>query len=187
MAVRAVAVPLDGTAMLALPSSSSSSSLLPLLPSQCAAAAVVRDRVLRVPRGSLLHRLRNQPRRSGVVRASGTESESAGTGGSGMVDANMMILRKRIQSLRTQETFYDMPKEWMEWERNAYASYRADICLLLSTIESQLLIMRPSIALSVVSMSLAILPVASLLFLTALGTQIWTLNCALLDLIPSSH
>ncbi len=109
------------------------------------------------------------------------------SGGSGMVDANMMILRKRIQSLRTQETFYDMPKEWMEWERSAYASYRADICLLLSTIESQLLIMRPSIALSVVSMSLAVLPVASLLFLTALGTQIWTLNCALLDLIPSSH
>lgn len=79
MAVRAVTVPLDGTAMLALPSSSSS-SLLPLLPSQSAAAAVVRDRVLRVPRGSLLHRLRKQPRRSGVVRASGTESESAGTG-----------------------------------------------------------------------------------------------------------
>ncbi|KAH9565119.1 hypothetical protein CY35_04G060600 [Sphagnum magellanicum] len=189
MAVRAVTVPLDGTTMLALPSSSSSSSssssLLPLLPLQSAAAAVVRDRVLRVPRGSLLHRFRKQPRRSGVVRASGTESESAG--GSGMVDANMMILRKRIQSLRTQETFYDMPKEWMDWERNAYASYRADICLLLSMIESQLLIMRPSIALSIVSMSLAVLPVASLLFLTALGTQIWTLNCALLDLIPSSH
>ncbi len=84
MAVRALAVPLDGTTMLALPSSSSSSSsspslLPPLLPSQ-SAAAVVRDRVLRVPRGSLLHRFRKQPRRSGVVRASGTESESAGTG-----------------------------------------------------------------------------------------------------------
>ncbi len=82
MAVRAVTVPLDGTTVLALPSSSSSSSssLLPLLPSQSAAAAVVRDRVLTVPRGSLLHRFRKQPRRSGVVRASGTESESAGTG-----------------------------------------------------------------------------------------------------------
>ncbi len=84
MAIRAVTVPLDGTTMLALPSSSSSSSssssLLPLLPSQSAAAAVVRDRVLTVPRGSLLHRFRKQPRRSGVVRASGTESESAGTG-----------------------------------------------------------------------------------------------------------
>ncbi len=76
-------VPLDGTTVLALPSSSSSSSsLLPLLPSQSAsaAAAAVRDRVLRVPRGSLLHRFRKQPRRSGVVRASGMESESAGTG-----------------------------------------------------------------------------------------------------------
>jgi hypothetical protein len=75
----------------------------------------------------------------------------------------------------------------MEWERNAYASYRADICLLLSTIQSQLLTMRPGIALSIVSISLAIFPVASILFLTALGTQIWTLNCAMLDLIPTSH
>lgn len=120
------------------------------------------------------------------MRASGmAESESAG--GSGMVDDNMMILRKRIQSLRAQEKFSDMPAEWMEWERNAYASYRADICLLLSTIQSQLLTMRPGIALSIVSISLAIFPVASLLFLTALGTQIWTLNCAMLDLIPTSH
>ncbi|KAH9534959.1 hypothetical protein CY35_17G029500 [Sphagnum magellanicum] len=107
--------------------------------------------------------------------------------GSGMVDDNMMILRKRIQSLRAQEKFYDMPAEWMEWERNAYASYRADIGLLLSTIQSQLLTMRPGIALSIVTISLAIFPVASLLFLTALGTQIWTLNCAMLDLIPTSH
>ncbi|KAH9534960.1 hypothetical protein CY35_17G029500 [Sphagnum magellanicum] len=168
MAVRAVIVP--SYPMLMLPS----------LPLQ---SANVRQRAVRLPRASVGH---SRKQRSGMVCASGmAESESAG--GSGMVDDNMMILRKRIQSLRAQEKFYDMPAEWMEWERNAYASYRADIGLLLSTIQSQLLTMRPGIALSIVTISLAIFPVASLLFLTALGTQIWTLNCAMLDLIPTSH
>jgi hypothetical protein len=108
-------------------------------------------------------------------------------GGSGIVDSNMMVLRKRIQSLQIQESNYELPAEWQEWERSAYAGYRADICLLLSTLQSQLLTLRPGTALTIFSVLMAVLPVASLLFLAAVGTQLWSLNCALLDLIPLQH
>jgi len=115
------------------------------------------------------------------------EPESAGSGGSGLVDSNMMVLRKRIQSIRMHESCYDTPADWAEWERSAYAGYRADICLLLSTMQSQLLTMRPGTALSIVSVLMAVLPVMSILFLSALGTQLWSLHCALLELGAALH
>ena len=108
-------------------------------------------------------------------------------GGSGLVDSNMMVLRKRIQSIRMHESCYDTPADWAEWERSAYAGYRADICLLLSTMQSQLLTMRPGTALSIVSVLMAVLPVMSILFLSALGTQLWSLHCALLELGAALH
>jgi hypothetical protein len=107
-------------------------------------------------------------------------------GSSGMVDANMMVLRRRIQSLRIQEACYDTPAEWMEWERSAYPSYRADICLLLSNIQNQLITVRPGVAVSAVSILLTIIPVATVLFLSAVGTQLWELNSSLLDMIAAA-
>jgi hypothetical protein len=104
-----------------------------------------------------------------------------------MVDSNMMVLRKRIQSIRVHEACYDTPADWAQWEKNAYAGYRADICLLLSAMQGQLLTMRPSTVLSILSVLMAVLPVMSLLFLSALGTQIWSLHCALLELGASLH
>ncbi|KAG0577513.1 hypothetical protein KC19_5G162100 [Ceratodon purpureus] len=132
--------------------------------------------------------LRCSRRRAGVARASGTaEPESAGTGGSGMVDSNMMVLRKRIQSIRVQESIYDIPADWAEWERNSYASYRADICLLLSTMQGQLLTMRPGTVVLFASVLMAVLPVMSIMFVSAVGTQLWSLHCALLELGASLH
>ena len=104
-----------------------------------------------------------------------------------MVDSNMMVLRKRIQSIRLQEGCYDTPAHWAEWERNAYPGYRADICLLLSIMQSQLITMRPATVVSIVSVVMAVLPVMSILFLSAVGTQLWSLHCALLDLGASLH
>lgn len=123
-----------------------------------------------------------------LVRASGSaEPESAGTGGSGFDDSNMMVLRKRIQNIRIQESCFDTPAEWFEWERSVYPGYRADICFLLSTMQSQLLNIRPGTALSIVSVLMAVLPVMSILFLSAVGTQLWSLHCALLELGASLH
>ena len=104
-----------------------------------------------------------------------------------MVDSNMMVLRKRIQSIRIQESIYDTPADWAEWERSAYSTYRADICLLLSTMQSQLLTLRPGTVLSILSVLMAVLPVMSILFLSAVGTQVWSLHCALLELGAALH
>jgi len=123
-----------------------------------------------------------------MVRASGmAEPESAGTGGSGMVDSNMMVLRKRIQNIRIQETCFESPADWAEWERTAYPSYRADVCFMLSTMQSQLLTLRPGTVISIVSVLMAVVPVMSILFLSAVGTQLWSLHCALLELGASLH
>lgn len=104
-----------------------------------------------------------------------------------MVDSNMMVLRKRIQSIRVQESCFDSPADWAEWERSAYPSYRADICFMLSTMQSRLLTLRPGTVLSIVSVLMAIVPVMSILFLSAVGTQLWSLHCALLELGASLH
>lgn len=142
-----------------------------------------------MPLGGLRKPLRcTRRRRAGIARASDmAEPESAGAGGSNVVDSNMMVLRKRIQHIRIQESIYDTPADWSEWERNAYSSYRADVCLLLSTMQSQLLTMRPGMALSIVSILMAVLPVMSILFVSAVGTQLWSLHCSLLELGATLH
>jgi len=147
-----------------------------------------RSRSLELPFGGLRTPLKYRRHRACLVRASGmAEPESAGTGGSGMVDSNMTVLRKRIQSIRIQESCFDTPTDWAEWERSAYPGYRADICYLLSTMQSQLLTLRPGTALSIVSVLMAVVPVMSILFLSAVGTQLWSLHCALLELGASLH
>lgn len=104
-----------------------------------------------------------------------------------MVDSNMMVLRQRMRSIRLQEGCDNTPTDWAEWERNAYAGYRADICLLLSAMQGQLLTMRPGTALLLVSVVMTVLPVMSILFVSALATQFWSLHLALLELGASLH
>lgn len=147
-----------------------------------------RSRSVALPAGGFRTPLKQRRQRAGMVRASGmAEPESAGTGGSGMVDSNMMVLRKRIQNIRIQETCFESPADWAEWERTAYPSYRADVCFMLSTMQSQLLTLRPGTVISIVSVLMAVVPVMSILFLSAVGTQLWSLHCALLELGASLH
>ncbi|XP_024378809.1 uncharacterized protein [Physcomitrium patens] len=138
--------------------------------------------------GDLKRPLKCRRQRVGIARASGTaEPESAGTGGPSLVDSNMMVLRKRIQSIRTQEGINDIPTDWAEWERSAYPNYRADVYLLLSTMQSQLLTLRPGTVVGIASVLMAVLPVMSILFVSALGAQLWSLHLALLELGASLH
>ncbi|CAM6129923.1 unnamed protein product [Calypogeia fissa] len=103
------------------------------------------------------------------------------------VDANMMVLRRRIEGMRMKETFMQVPDEWMDWEKSCYGTYRADVNILVASLQSTLLGMRPGLVLFIISFLLAATPVAFFLFLYALGSQLYTLNSAVLDfLAPGS-
>lgn len=102
------------------------------------------------------------------------------------VDANMVTLRRRIEGVRVKESFMHTPEEWMEWERSCYNTYRADVNVLVATLQSHLLSMRPSVVLSIISLLFAIAPVAALLFFSALGGQLYSMNNALLDMLSST-
>lgn len=95
----------------------------------------------------------------------------------------MMVLRRRIEDMRMKETFSQTPEEWMEWEKSCYSSYRADVNILMATLQSVLLGMRPGVVLFIISFLLAAAPVAVCLFLSAVGSQMYTLNNAVLDFL----
>ncbi|MCO5589258.1 hypothetical protein L7F22_043224 [Adiantum nelumboides] len=94
-------------------------------------------------------------------------------GGSELVVSNMTVLRQRIHRLRSLEELEGAPQEWMEWEKSCYPGYRADVAYIMAGLQSQLLGMRPSVALFILSVILSAMPVASLLILR-LVLQQWT-------------
>lgn len=134
------------------------------------------------------------PRRTTVaVRASSSgtadenmipDSRPPGTGGyESCVDASMMVLRRRIEGMRVKETVIQIPNEWMEWEKSSYSTYRADVNILVASLQTMLLGMRPSVVLFVVSFLLAASPVAIFLLFSTLGSQLYTLNSSVLDFL----
>ncbi|KAL3687299.1 hypothetical protein R1sor_013608 [Riccia sorocarpa] len=129
-------------------------------------------------------------RRAGVARAAGSADENlcpdSLPANFSCVDANMVTLRRRIEGVRMKESFMHTPEEWMEWERSCYNTYRADINVLVATFQSQLLSLRPSVVLSIVSLLFAVAPVAAFLFFSALGGQLFSMNNVLLDLLATS-
>ncbi|BBN07519.1 hypothetical protein MPTK1_4g04240 [Marchantia polymorpha subsp. ruderalis] len=129
-------------------------------------------------------------KRCGVARAAGTADENicpdSLPANFSCVDANMVTLRRRIEGVRVKESFMHTPEEWMEWERSCYNTYRADVNVLVATLQSHLLSMRPSVVLSIISLLFAIAPVAALLFFSALGGQLYSMNNALLDMLSST-
>lgn len=106
-----------------------------------------------------------------AVVAGGSESE--------MVDSNMLVLRRRIHQLRLRERWTangeNHQDQWMEWEKSCFSSYRPDLSMMLDSLQTQLLDMRPSYLISLVSMLMAFLPAASILFLATLASQIASL------------
>ena len=62
-----------------------------------------------------------------------------------MVDANMILLRKRMFDLKMQETNYKSPEEYMEREKQLYPEYHANVlrameCLQYSLINTRLIV-----------------------------------------------
>eukprot|EP01018_Ginkgo_biloba_P027240 Gb_20326 [translate_table: standard] len=98
-----------------------------------------------------------------VVKASladyefGAGSVHAFHGGPSIVDANITILRKRMNEVKMQERNYKPPEEWREWEKNVYPAYHSSICHAIGLLQSYLMNARPSVAVATLSlMSLSV-------------------------------
>lgn len=84
--------------------------------------------------------------------------------GASSVDAELIVLRKRMHELRLQERNYSPPQHWMKWEKDWSLTYASDVCEVMGLLQNKLMNTRPCIAMvSLVLISLSV--PASLLFL----------------------
>ncbi|ERN00054.1 hypothetical protein AMTRI_Chr13g118900 [Amborella trichopoda] len=90
-----------------------------------------------------------------------------------LVDANMIVLRKRIHELEMAEQNYRAPESGMEWEKQYYVSYDSDICQGLGLLQGLLMKTRPGVAIGVVALLLLSLPLATLMILGHLVQMGW--------------
>jgi hypothetical protein len=74
------------------------------------------------------------------------------------VDAEMIVLRKRMQELRMQETNYAPPQHWMKWEKEWSVTYTSDICQFVGWLQNMLINTRPALAMA----ALALISLSSL-------------------------
>lgn len=79
----------------------------------------------------------------------------------GLVDESMIVLRKRVHEMKVIERNYEPPAEWMEWEKQYYASYDEVICNLVGCLQMQLLSTRPSFALGMLVLLLISVPAST--------------------------
>ena len=89
-----------------------------------------------------------------------------------MVDANMILLRKRMFDLKMQETNYKSPEEYMEWEKQLYPEYHANVLRAMECFQYSLINTRPIVAITLfrlisagVSSSVLIVWVTALIWL----------------------
>lgn len=104
----------------------------------------------------------SKPRRSSLRCAFNSNS------GGGLVDENMIVLRKRIHEMKMQERNYEPPKNWMEWEKKYYTNYESDVCEVVGMLQSILMNTRPCVAIGFMLFILFSLPTSCILILVSL-------------------
>lgn len=95
-----------------------------------------------------------------AVKASGNQF---GSGDPSRVDAEMIVLRKRIQELRMQETNYLPPPQWMKWEKEWSVTYASDISQFMGWLQNMLYNTRPALAIAALALILVSVPTFVLL------------------------
>ncbi|EEF35761.1 conserved hypothetical protein [Ricinus communis] len=82
-----------------------------------------------------------------------------------LIDENMVVLRKRIQEMKTAEGDNEIPSEWMDWEKKYYPDYNSDVCEAAGVLQSVLMNTRPSLALGMVALFLFTVPTSFLIII----------------------
>nr|XP_010916325.1 uncharacterized protein LOC105041169 [Elaeis guineensis] len=85
--------------------------------------------------------------------------------GGGLVDENMIVLRKRIHEMKMAEMNYEAPSNWMDWERRYYASYQSDVCGIVGLLQKVLMNTRPSLAIGMMALLVSGVPTSMVLIL----------------------
>ncbi|CAL9040351.1 unnamed protein product [Musa banksii] len=83
----------------------------------------------------------------------------------GLVDENMIVLRKRIHEMKMAERNYEAPSEWMDWEKRYYARYHADVSDILCLLQTLLMNTRPSVAIGLMAVLALSVPTSAILIL----------------------
>lgn len=81
--------------------------------------------------------------------------------GGALVDEGMSVLRRRIREARMAETNYEAPAEWAPWEKRYYPAYVSDVSSLVGALQLILMGTRPGVAVAVVALVLASVPVSA--------------------------
>ena len=64
----------------------------------------------------------------------------------------MIVLRKRMQELRMEETNYAPPQHWMKWEKEWSVTYTSDICQFVGWLQNILINTRPTLAMAALAL-----------------------------------
>ncbi|KAK5818018.1 uncharacterized protein LOC108488554 [Gossypium arboreum] len=77
-----------------------------------------------------------------------------------LVDENMIVLRMRIKDTKISEGF-ELPSEWMEWEKQYYLHYNEDVCEAMGVLQNLLVNVRPSFGIAMVVLVLLSFPIST--------------------------
>eukprot|EP00253_Pinus_taeda_P033218 PITA_33218 len=122
--------------------------------------------IVRAPTLSASKMKRGVNQRQLVVKAASSGEYQFGSGGQNIVDANMILLRKRMLDLKMQEANYKTPEEYMEWEKEIYPAYHAQVFRAMEWLQYTLINTRPVVAITLLSLISASVPL-SILFVSA--------------------
>lgn len=117
------------------------------------------------------HRLPKKRRRRRRPLTVGCASKREADGwdsGGGLVDENMVVLRRRIHEMRMAEKGDSPPSDWMEWEKRYYASYGSDVCEVVGLLQTFLMNTRPSLAIGLLVVLALSVPASVILILMRL-------------------
>eukprot|EP01018_Ginkgo_biloba_P027242 Gb_20338 [translate_table: standard] len=94
-------------------------------------------------------------------------------GGPSIVDADLIVLRKRMEEVKKEETNYIPPQHWMEWEKKWCASsYDSDVCAAVGCLQNALINTRPAIVIAVLCLISLSVPASLFLLLTTCATHL---------------
>ena len=91
--------------------------------------------------------------------------------GASRVDAELIVLRKRIGDLKLQERNYVPPQHWMKWEKQWSVTYASDVCEAMGLLQNKLMNTRPCTAMAALAMISLSVPAYLLLLLSRF---LWT-------------
>ncbi|KAL7001036.1 hypothetical protein U1Q18_002190 [Sarracenia purpurea var. burkii] len=110
----------------------------------------------------------------GITMASASRNEAGNddlnyySGGGrrrGLVDENLIVLRKRIHEMKMKERNYEPPSHWMEWEKNCYAGYDEFICEAVGGLQSLMMDARPSLVVGAAALVALTVPTSAAIVL----------------------